>query len=230
MINFINLSHAINYRSECPFCHNPMKIEPGCIEWEIKKSPSSHYTVGTDSFYYNSYSVKERTFIKFSYGESSIIVDYETGEVLSVRETHSMTDIYNSNYYGSYTGKSYGYGQGLSDYNLFAINIHCSNCQAYRYVVQVHISLIEKQIVNIYLNSESLSFKDEKGTYFIRNVYSSEKTEYSFNSNEHSDTGLKEIEAYLGYHSKILELPLIPINFEEPNKTLGRVKNLVLFS
>ncbi len=228
MINFYNLPQALNYRYQCPLCQSSMKVEPGCIEWETKSYDP--YVRGND-FYHPGMNGQNysRTLIKFGDSGYSINIDYETGEVTSVKQT--MTDVY-----GFLTSIPYAYSYTeLNSFSIFPISMICSNCHAYKYIVQVHVSLSDMRVVNIVLNSESLTFKDKKGLHLIRNIYTVGKTEYNFHDTGDKDINPKDIEdtIYMGVltqSAKIIDLPLIPMNMEEPIKTLERVKTLVLFS
>jgi hypothetical protein len=156
------------------------------------------------------------TLVEFSIGKSSLILDYNTGELkelksASFEEIHTRSyPVYSSN--GSaYSAQKYGK-------QIFGVYCSCGKCGQYGYTLQVHLDLDLGKIICIFLNSETLSFEKGSLLHEIRNIYSTGKTDYRVFDNDNVT------------ETKTLTLPLIPMDLSDPDKTLERIKTLALFS
>ena len=111
-------------------------------------------------------------------------------------------------------------GVKLSGIFMFSVLAHCNDCSKYGYTIQVHADMANMKVIGIYLNSETFSIEKGDTLYEIRNVYPMKKTEYSIfrKSTDASDNLDKQA-----------ELPLIPLDLENPEKTLDRIKGLIVF-
>ena len=99
----------------------------------------------------------------------------------------------------------------------------CNRCGNYRYMVQIIIDMGKKQIDDILLNYEQLTWTDGDMIYQFRNIYTYDMAEYT--TCRSGAYGLDKVKNY-----KMTNLPLIPLNLDEPEKTIERIKTLVLFS
>ena len=77
------------------------------------------------------------------------------------------------------------------------------------------------RIEEVFLNSESVTFHNNGNMYDISNRYSFNKTEFLvdiYNS------------GYPGPVTKPIIMPLIELDYENPENTLEKVKKLIIFS
>ena len=156
MKQFKNLSEAISYHANCPFCSSRMSTDMDLT--------------------YDENSLK--AYLKF--GVSKVIVDCATNDIIQYSEQSSIDTTYSIGC-GKPAVQSWGAAQGLSttgiDYRR--VNISCDDCYKYGYLIQVIISLKDAKIVGLFLNSESVSVEDGAKLYEIKNIYATEKTEMS---------------------------------------------------
>ncbi len=97
-----------------------------------------------------------------------------------------------------------------------SIEIGCYSCQNFYYVVRLKIDLSNMLLSEVSLNSETVIIrKGGEESHFIKNVYSFDQTEYS----------------YMTYkRQQQIKLPLIPLNLDNVQETLDRIKKLLVFS
>jgi hypothetical protein len=108
---------------------------------------------------------------------------------------------------------------------FLAIWIECEECYQYSYTIRIKIDLTERSVSDINLNSEFITvLDDEHFTHEIRNVYATKQTEYWYTTN-----GRTRHKSYPKIEKTII-LPLVPLNLEQPEKTLERIKSLIVFS
>lgn len=194
MKQFSCLNEAFSHQNDCPFCH-------------------AIITRGYASITMNG----GETLVEFSIGKLTMTLDYNSGELREYKNTSSFQEVVTKSY-PVYASNGSAHSVSPSGKQLFGVYCSCNQCGRYTYTLQIHIDMGLSKIVGIFLNSETLCFEEESNLYEIRNVYSSEKTEYKvFDNDAVSET-------------KTLNLPLIPLDRSDPNKTLERVKTLVLFS
>jgi hypothetical protein len=102
----------------------------------------------------------------------------------------------------------------------------CGKCERFYYTLQLHIDLNNYILAGVYLNSETIAVDDKKGTiHRIKNVYSTKETEYAYYP--------KGERVYLdGAHvgRKSITIPLISLDVDKPEKTIERLKTLIVFS
>lgn len=111
---------------------------------------------------------------------------------------------------------SHGYFHYGTNYQ--GINIECFNydCGLFDFTLQLQINVEQSTINYIMLNSERISFEDSSGNlYEVKNIYSTNITEYTSYSNDLAKTE---------------KLPLVPIDFKNPEHTIRRIKKLIIFS
>lgn len=194
-LRFYNLEDAFSYQRTCPLCKEGVRP----VDVNMK-------------YGYNSMSVE------FIHGSSTFEVDIHSGQMGDWTE-RSPRDTYLVGSHGSssYTGMTPTYGLQSGGVNLIKMEMACHGCEHYRYVVQVHVSLDERRVVALLLNSESVTVKDGVNLTTIKNVYTTGKTEYIVRV-PNPTRPLKKA-----------EFPLIPLNMQEPVKTLERIKKLIVF-
>jgi len=111
-------------------------------------------------------------------------------------------------------------GTKLSGLFMFSVLAFCNDCSKYGYVIQVHADLVQMKVAGVYLNSETFSIEKNDTLYEIRNVYPMKKTEYSI---------FRKGTDFSDQLDKQAELPLIPLDLENPERTLDRIKGLIVF-
>jgi len=197
---FYSFIDALNYHRHCPLCHDKMEL------YDMRARSEYDY---------------EQNKIIFELDEingNTLHINYRTEEVeLIISQNHIM--LYGANpssiSYNSRMGNSYIRCGGEIGR---AIHICCMNkeCGQFSYTLQVWADLKAKRLSGVYLNSEQITLDEDGTTYEIKNVYTSDKTYYSY----HAKDGV----------SKITHIPLIKLNLSKPNETLERIKNLIIFS
>lgn len=98
-----------------------------------------------------------------------------------------------------------------------SINILCDNlnCNLFDFNIQFQYSLNDYVINNICLSDERIAYEDKQNTlHEIKNNYLNNTTEYYLHSN---------------HQSKNLQIPIIPLNFKNPEITVNRIKKLITF-
>lgn len=102
---------------------------------------------------------------------------------------------------------------GLSYHKL---GIEC-NCCMYGYMLQIQVDMTNKKLHSVLLNSERISIEDENNKlYEIINTYTTEKTEYHYYDN--NDVVKSQV------------MPIINLNFDNPNEIITKVKKILIFS
>lgn len=199
-LRFYNLEEAFNYRRTCPLCNQGVYPVEANLKYDYD-GVKADFTVGESTFQVSCHSNE---------------LTYHTR-----RSQHDQMVTFGApqSYIGM-TRSSYGLHTGGTD--VFKMEMRCHNrqCERYLYVVQVHISLDEKRITNLILNSEHISLEDGAKLCTIKNVYTTEKTELIVRHQHLSQ-----------YHEPVekIEFPLIPLNLQDPRKTLERIRKLVVF-
>lgn len=200
-LKFYNLDEAFSYRRYCPkeHCEHGLFPETATIK----------------------YGDRQRE-VEFNVGGNTLTVTSHSNEVLWYREHQEDQKVYGFSSTLMYAGSSRRLhslsGVGT---DLFPVTISCNNCHKYQYVIQVHVSLSERRLVDLVLNSETIIVENMAKEYRIRNVYTTDKTELEIRHTHLSHFHEPEDE---------MEIPLIPLNIEDPMKTVERIKKLIVFS
>lgn len=202
-LRFYNLDEAFSYRRYCP-CKN---CEHGLFpETATIKYADNHREV------------------EFDISGNTLAVASHSNEVLWYREHREDHKVYGIGsqsplIYAGTSRRLHSLSQSGTD--LFPVTISCNNCHNYQYIVQVHVSLSERRLTGLVLNSETIVIQDMAKQYRIRNLYTTEKTELEFRHTHLSHFHEPEDE---------MEIPLIPLNIEDPMRTVERIKKLIVFS
>lgn len=109
----------------------------------------------------------------------------------------------------------YSGGSLLSGQMIFSLSGTCTTCSKYSFAIGVTVDITNSKLTGLFLNSETFSIEEGQSLYEIRNVYTTEKTEYTRFKKGSSD-------------SKV-DFPLIPFDMVNPDKTLDRIKGLLVF-
>lgn len=103
------------------------------------------------------------------------------------------------------------------------LHFACRDCLGYRYTVGLKIDVGQSKIEEINLSSEAVYLEHGGKAYDIRSSYATKKTEYTVIN---TDTTRK----LYSDSAKRLDLPLIPLNIQNPRETLERIQKLLVFS
>lgn len=161
---------------------------------------------------------ENRTIAYLSIGGGQLKVDYCNNSIIEYSHKSNMG-------YSSLSGVIVGYnGSGgplsTNGTDFRSLLISCIDCQKYSYLIQLHISLEQGRIANLILNSEFVSVEDGNKLYEIKNIYTTDKTEMSmFHTHLSKQRGALDK----------VEFPLVPLDLQNPMKTVERIKNLIVF-
>jgi hypothetical protein len=204
MIKFYCFLEGLHYHSRCPVCRKQMEVNDRDLVARLE------YPLG-------------HPYQKFAFhiGKSSddiMYLDPHTEEV-EIEFTRNRED-YALGSHGTF--KPYGYSGQIYTHSTYdgmfyhALTLNCNSCCQYHYTLQLHTDLTERRLVGTYLNSESINVVDGEQVHEIKNIYSTEKTEYACFPKDGS--------------SKKQSMPLIPLNISDPKETVARIKKLLIFS
>jgi hypothetical protein len=99
-----------------------------------------------------------------------------------------------------------------------SLKLECIKCCMYYYVIQVWVNLNIPQLVSVILNSESISWEDPDRTlHEIVCSYVTNKTTYTYFS-------------VLEQESGTINLPIVPLDIDNPENTVNRIQSLLVFS
>lgn len=209
MKQFQNLSEAFSYHSHCPLCQEP-------IEADYKEMAFDH-TQGRDSI-----------ITTFLVGGDEISINYYSNQIVSYKENRPIHTNTSRGSLGNYYVGSTGLKGGGTE--MFRVTASCGKCGVYGYVLQMHVKLDEFKLIGIFLNSESLSIEEGDTLHEIKNVYATEKTEYDKFTKVDIDDGTVKMSGYRGRRNSTITFPLMPMDPENPQAILNRIKNLIIFS
>jgi hypothetical protein len=196
MISFTSLNKALAYRTICPFCDSHLEINDrdlASIDYVYDAWDEPKYVL---SFYMGS---NNDDLIKITLPSEEVEINFSTPKS-TFGTTASMTQLITS-------GRIY-----------HRLVKDCKRCCQYSFTLQVvfYVEAPNAYIGNVHLNSECISVEDGKLVHEIKNVYSTEKTEYSSFSKDGS--------------TREAVLPLIPMDVKNPNDMISRIRKLLIFS
>lgn len=213
--SFYNLQHAFDFRPHCPFCSDRMLIEG---RYKIETSFNDRLYTVSKTVRHDSTRITWRTQdgeeIVFNPNDSAIEIVYHYSNDVTVDGSIGYASArFNPSHTNIYDGHLYE-----------KMRFKCDNCGDYEYMVQIIIDVGKKSIDDIVLNHEKIEWKDNNNQiHRVRNVYTYDETEYT--TFYPGDCKYGKVKDY-----KQTTLPLIPLNLDEPQKTIDRIKTLVLFS
>lgn len=141
-------------------------------------------------------------FVISSSSDEAFIVDKETENVILVKDVKlSPSKRKSLNFNGQF---------------WTSMHIDCEDCGRFSYVLQLKFDIDRLSLVDVELNAMSVTFEENDLVSEIRNLYSLEET-WLITYNSSGDT-------------KATKLPLIQIDLGDPEKTLARVRKLVVYS
>lgn len=212
---FHNLQHAFDFRPHCPLCHERVLIE-GRSKIETVFHDKT-YTVGKYVHHHSTritWRTQDGEEIVFDPNDSAIEMVYHYSNDITVDGSIGYASArFNPSHSHIYDGHLY-------EKMLFK----CEHCGDYEYMIQIIIDVGRKWIDEIVLNHEKLQLKDNNNQiHRVKNIYTFDQTEYT--TFYPGDWKFDKVKDY-----KQTTLPLIPVNFDDPKKTIERIKTLVLFS
>ena len=210
---FPSLLAGINYHMNCPVCTGPMKIDGDDAELSIIQDPVSGHQKRTLTWHH----------------DGVLTIDMDTREFsLTIKNSNQMYPVF------GYTGHSGSYA-GSPVYQQIAFNgavyvglaVNCQDCCQYGFGLKIILDTNGKGQgqITTELNSEMLSIESKGGdtVHEIKNIYPTNQTVYTCFTGSPKRTSLC-------WNDKTLTLPLVPLDVYDPDKTLKRIKNLVIFS
>lgn len=198
MKQFKNLVEALKYHTSCPFCSGKMVTDMDMVLDENSM----------------------KAYLKF--GASKVVVDCATNDIIQHEES-SIHDVNYKTYSGAPIRQYMGpIGNNLlpNGLNYRRVNVSCDDCLRYSYLVQILVSLSDKKIIGLFLNSETVSVEDSAKLYEVKTIYATEKTEMS--------TFHTHVSKQRGALDKV-DIPLVPMDLQNPMKTVERIKKLIVF-
>ncbi|CAB4196589.1 hypothetical protein UFOVP1290_109 [uncultured Caudovirales phage] len=156
---------------------------------------------------------KRLAFELSSHSDDILFVNPITEEVELVVGTRSPTIIRGKQIFVKSTPNYYVYSGVFAN----ALTIECSFCCKFSYVLQVWVDLTENKISGIYLNSENILYEDKNNiVHEIKISFATKKLRYSCFDVDGSE--------------KHAELPIIPVNINNLEDAVARIKRLLIFS
>lgn len=210
MIKLHTIQDIINYQPFCPVCHKSMVVD-------------SNYGVHINK---SEFGETEKITLTWRTRQDELVINLCENRIESL-----VKKVYSSTIYGlpaSVVGYDY---VPISDGIMYTrLGMFCASCYQYSYVAQILADIAKKEVVDIVLNSEYISVEDEDGLlHEIKNVYPLNTTEYTyFDVNKYCEESESDIE-YTGY-DKTITIPLVPLDLACPEKTVQRIRNLIVFS
>ena len=201
MTAFYNLDEAFGYRRYCPCKH--------CGHTLFPEVATIVHSDGNQS-------------VKLALGGNTLTVGLYSNAVISYEEERQNQTVYSlSGSYLSRTNRSYNlHSLSKQGTDMFPVTVSCNNCHRYNYVLQVMVNLSQGCLVGLVLNSETIVVDDYVKMYTIKTIYTTQKTEMEIRH--------LHLSQYHEPEAKI-EYPMIPLNIEEPMKTVERLKKLTVF-
>lgn len=199
MKSFSCLDEAFHHQNTCPFCDKVI-------------------TRGYTQISFNG----GETLVEFSLYKASITLDYHSGEIREYSTAPAFQEIATRSY-PVYSCNGSAQSATRAGKELFRVICNCNDCGKYAYVLQVHVDMDLKKVIGIFLNSETFSFEKGSHLYEVKNIYATNKTEYSSFTNYELDEAKPS-------DKQSITLPLIPMDLSNPEKTLERIKTLIVFS
>jgi hypothetical protein len=225
MIQFPTLLQAIDYTKSCPLCKGAIHFENDVQVERLKRTGLNKYITTAMDWQQDPRDWTSRTNITFtddgtSYSDS-ITICLETQEVKRNLTYHKDERIgYGNIVLTGYSGSSAN--PAFKGDKHLGLGMVCRTCNNYDFMIQIVVALEHTRISKVLLNSESMSFIEKDGLAEIRNIYTMDKTIYNFFSSA-PITGEPVF-------FKSQNLPLIPLDRENPLNTLHRIKNLLIFT
>lgn len=199
-LEFCNLQSAIDYHSNCPICGALLEIDKGKYSRQIESFPSNNEK------------------ITFYLGDDQLTVGLTSNQIeIKLNQMFNYQDIYCAGDSTSFklSGISYGIIPTSGSY-IHDIIISCIKCCQFSYVVKLLVDIDSLKLSGIYLELESITIENDDIVHEVRNIFTLNKTEYiSFSKNG---------------GTKITNLPLVQLDFLNPQDTINRIRKLILFS
>lgn len=214
---FASIKDALNYIPRCLLCRHDMSglgsLVPGAI---------SSLQIDYDNHGYGDYhSVITYTLIESGY-KDHFTINVVNNAITRQTEIETEDQVVNA-FSGSQTFKHSPSLPIASGYQYLHLGVACKSCHKYDYTLQLIICVKPLAMKQIIFNSERLVFQEGEWSERreLRNVYTTKKTTYSYFPEPKLGVVRDELKQ---------DFPLLSLNREDPNKTLERVKNLLIFT
>src|SRR5574339_540777 len=167
MKQFNRLLDALSYRTHCPLCNTRLQANG--------RDLVSDYDLDNP---------RARIAFELSNADDILYVDPKTERIELVLTERQPRTIYGT--HPSVSGAIAG-GTKNSSYHSYygifghALTIDCQECCQYSYTLQIWADLQGARLTSVCLNSEAVSWEDEKGTvHEVISSYATDKTRYIY--------------------------------------------------
>ena len=201
MIYFQTINDAINYKINCPLCHT------GIVS--LNSSDVKSYQ-SFDGF---------RDTLTWTTSQEEVVINLNNDTIEKMTLKSGSVQNFGYNTTVNYVSQS---SSSINNGTMYLrMGFNCEKCRRYYYMAQILVDTKSFKAIKILLNSESILLEDEKGSHEITNTYTMAQTEYLHftNSNPGPFTA-----------GKAITLPLIDLDLDHPEKTLERIRTLIVFS
>lgn len=188
---FESLKEGFYYQTHCPICSNELRVNDR--DAEVKKD-------------------NQRFLLTWELTDDALNIDVDTGEAELIIKDPSPATFKPGQATTAYV---HGWTPVYSGYLFLRAELECNKCCQYSFLLKILVDLDAKKVSEVQLNSEIVCLEIGRDVHEIKNIYSTDQTEYY-------RAGFGE--------AKPLLLPLIPLNLQNPEKTLDRIKKLIIFS
>lgn len=200
MKQFYSFKSAIEHHVNCPSCQSLLQINDRDLAVDL----GYRYREGKEKI----------TFHLDQREQDTITIDPETEEVEIILHNRLPFTTLGVN---GIPAKHYPVVTPTYDGKFYhALTLDCKYCCKYSYTLQLQFSLKPCKLLGAYLNSENLSLEEGKVVHEIKNVYATEQTHYTHFAKDGD--------------CKRITLPLIPLNLDNPQETVNRIRKLLIFS
>jgi hypothetical protein len=190
---------AIQYRSECPICQSEMSIDPKDIVGPIEYSKNNRLVFELD------HASDDMVFVDVLTGDLRVSINRDSSRYL----TGGAFATPNIKVYPNVMTES--------------LTIKCQGHEHYSYTIKLWLDFDLGKVADLYLESEFLKWKDynENIAHEVRNYYTSHTTKYNYYN------GSFDYRPFANLH--IVDIPMVPLNLSNPEETVSRIKNLLIF-
>jgi len=147
--------------------------------------------------------------------DDMVLVDVMTGDI-------EISTQKNSRSYQTGTSSNVYLGSMYTNVNSESFTGSCMVHDHYSYTIRMWIDLELRKVADIYLASEFIMCRDASDiVHEVNNYYESQITKYSYYKGSYNYKPFAEL--------NVVELPIVPLNLSNPEETISRIQNLLIF-
>lgn len=219
MNKFYNIHEAVGYLSPCLLCRGSMGF--ACLSGE----PGSQLEIAFDNSGYGDFSpILTYSIVDSAFEDKFTINTQNNGVRRHINRQHQYETAGSHDGILPYTGVKFPAHYPITaGIRYLYLGGTCPNCKKYGYVLQIVIQLKPLVLMGVVFNSETVTFQVDNTSerWELKNVYTTKQTVYSHFATPVPGVLISEAKQ---------NFPLLPIDREDPTKTLSRVKNLLIFT